>query len=65
MAADLVEIVREAGMLHDIGKIGIREDILNKPEKLTPDEFEAMKAHVENAVNIIRHLPASIGKDSH
>ena len=58
MAADLVEIVREAGMLHDIGKIGIREDILNKPEKLTPDEFEAMKAHVENAVNIIRHLPA-------
>ena len=58
MTPDLIEIVREAGLLHDIGKIGIREDILNKPDKLTPDEFEAMKAHVENAVNIIRHLPA-------
>ena len=58
MPANLVEIVREAGLLHDIGKIGIREDILNKPGRLTPDEFETMKAHVENAVNIIRHLPS-------
>lgn len=58
MSADLVEIVREAGMLHDIGKIGIREDILKKPGKLTPDEFELMKSHVENAVNIIRYLPS-------
>ena len=58
LAPDLVEIVREAGLLHDIGKIGIREDILNKPDKLTQEEYEAMKAHVENAVNIIRHLPA-------
>ena len=58
MAPNVVEIVREAGLLHDIGKIGIREEILNKPEKLNPDEFEAMKHHVENAVNIIRHLPS-------
>lgn len=58
MDNDLVEIVREASLLHDIGKIGIREDILNKPGKLTPAEFEIMKGHVENAVNIIRHLPS-------
>lgn len=58
MSSDLVEIIREAGLLHDIGKIGIREEILNKPGKLTPDEFEVMKSHVENAVNIIRHLPS-------
>lgn len=58
MSSDLVEIVREAGLLHDIGKIGVREDILNKPGKLTQDEFEIMKSHVENAVNIIRYLPS-------
>ena len=58
MAPNVVEIVREAGLLHDIGKIGIREEILNKPERLTMDEYEIMKSHVENAVNIIRHLPS-------
>ena len=58
MAPNVVEIVREAGLLHDIGKIGIREEILNKPERLTTDEYEIMKGHVENAVNIIRHLPS-------
>ena len=55
---DLVEIVKEAGLLHDIGKIGIREDILNKPGKLNLDEYEIMKGHVENAVNIIRDVPS-------
>ena len=58
MGPDLLEIVKEAGLLHDIGKIGIREDILNKPGKLTPEEYETMKGHVENAVNIIRYLPS-------
>ena len=58
MESDLLEIAKEAGLLHDIGKIGIREEILNKPGKLTPEEYEAMKGHVENAVNIIRYLPA-------
>ena len=58
MTPDLVEIVREASLLHDIGKIGIREEILNKPVKLTAEEYEIMKGHVENAVNIIRHLPS-------
>ena len=58
MSPDLVEIVKEAGLLHDIGKIGVREDILNKPGRLTIDEFDVMKTHVENAVNIIRYLPS-------
>ena len=58
MDPDLVEIVKEAGLLHDIGKIGVREDILNKTGKLTPEEYEIMKGHVENAVNIIRYLPS-------
>ena len=53
-----VEIVREAALLHDIGKIGIPEQILNKPGKLTSEEYNVMKRHVENSVSIIRHLPS-------
>ncbi len=54
----LIEIVKEAALLHDIGKLSIREDILNKSEPLTPEEFAVMKEHVDNAINIIRHLPS-------
>lgn len=58
MPEGLVEMVHEAGLLHDIGKIGISETILNKPAKLSSDEFETMKSHVDSAVSIIRHLPS-------
>ena len=40
-----LEQIRLGGELHDIGKIGTREDILNKPGPLTADEFEHIKAH--------------------
>jgi putative two-component system response regulator len=42
---DRLEHIRLGGELHDIGKIGTREDILNKPGPLTPDEFEHIKGH--------------------
>lgn len=42
---DRLEQIRLGGELHDIGKIGTREDILNKPGPLTADEFEHIKAH--------------------
>lgn len=53
-----VEIIREAALLHDIGKIGIPESILNKQGKLTDDEYTTMKKHVENSIAMIRHLPS-------
>ena len=56
--ADKVEIVREAGLLYDVGKIGIPEAILQKPASLTADEYEIIKKHPENVVAIIRHLPS-------
>ena len=52
------EILKESALLHDIGKIGIPENILNKTGKLTDDEYEVMKRHVEASVEIIRHLPS-------
>jgi len=58
MNEDCVEIVREAALLHDVGKIGIPEHILNKPGKLTDEEYEIVKGHVENSIGIIRHLPS-------
>ena len=42
---DALEHIRLGGELHDIGKIGTREDILNKPGPLTSDEFQHIKAH--------------------
>ena len=41
-----VEIIRQASMLHDIGKLMIDSSILEKPGKLTPEEFEIIKKHV-------------------
>lgn len=42
---DEAEIIRLASPLHDIGKIGIPDEILNKPGRHTPEEFEIMKTH--------------------
>ena len=39
------EIIKNASLLHDIGKVALADNILLKPGKLTPDEFEKMKAH--------------------
>ena len=42
-----VEDMRLAGAMHDIGKVGIPDNILKKPGRLTPEEFEIMKTHTE------------------
>ena len=58
MNKETANSIREAALLHDVGKIGIPEHILNKPGKLTAEEYEIMKGHVENSIGIIRHLPS-------
>ena len=45
--AAYVENISKASPLHDIGKVGIKDDILLKPGRLTPEEFEIMKTHVD------------------
>lgn len=51
-----VEAVRTGGRLHDIGKIGIREEILNKQGPLTAEEFEHVKQHVTVGSQILSPL---------
>ena len=53
-----VEIINEAALLHDVGKIGVPESILHKQGPLTADEYEEMKKHVDHSVGIIRYLPS-------
>lgn len=51
-----VELLRTAGNLHDLGKIGVRDSILNKAGPLTPDEWEEMRRHPDIGADMIeRH----------
>ena len=56
--AEHVEIIRQAGLLHDIGKIGTPEAILSKKDRLTREEYEIMKQHVEASISMIKYLPS-------
>jgi putative nucleotidyltransferase with HDIG domain len=51
-----LEIINVAGLLHDIGKIGIRDDILLKPGRLSAAEFEKIKEHPQIGASMIESL---------
>jgi predicted Zn-dependent protease with MMP-like domain len=51
------ENLLRAGLMHDVGKIGIPEHILNKPGSLTAEEFETMKSHCTSSYEIIQGIP--------
>jgi len=48
-----VELIRTAAALHDLGKIGVRDDILNKPGPLTEEEWEIMRRHPDIGADMI------------
>jgi putative nucleotidyltransferase with HDIG domain len=54
--SEQLDILNFAGHLHDIGKIGIRDDILLKPGRLTTEEFEKIKEHPVIGANILEQL---------
>lgn len=53
---ELNEIVYVAALVHDVGKIGIPEQILNKPSKLTEEEYQRIKAHPVIGANILKQI---------
>jgi putative nucleotidyltransferase with HDIG domain len=55
-SAEELNILNFAGPLHDIGKIGIRDDILLKPGRLSTEEFEKIKEHPIIGANMLRQL---------
>jgi len=53
-----LELLEYQAMLHDIGNIGIPDNILNKPGSLSPQEMELMKGHVSIGVDILKRIDA-------
>ena len=53
-----LEDLKIAARLHDVGKIGVRDKVLNKPGKLTLDEFEEIKRHTLKGAEILKEVPS-------
>jgi len=56
LSAEEQDTIKVAGLLHDIGKIGIPESILNKPGKLTDEEWSYIRSHPQIGESIIRQM---------
>jgi response regulator RpfG family c-di-GMP phosphodiesterase len=57
IAGAALDVIEQGAMLHDIGKIGVRDSILLKPGPLTPEEWIEMKLHPELGYRILGRLP--------
>jgi putative nucleotidyltransferase with HDIG domain len=58
---DFIERVYIAGLLHDVGKIGVRDSVITKPDRLTMEEYEEIKMHPEIGAKILE--PVDFLKD--
>lgn len=56
------EKIKSASPLHDLGKIGVPDNILHKPGSLTPEEWEIMQSHVEIGYELVRYSSQDILK---
>jgi diguanylate cyclase (GGDEF)-like protein len=57
LSSELIRSIHTAGLLHDVGKIGIPDPILRKPGKLTAAEYDIVKQHVALGHMIVRDVP--------
>lgn len=60
LSDDEQTLIVEAAPMHDIGKVGIPDQILLKPGKLEPDEFEQIKKHPEIGYEILKNSPSRV-----
>ncbi len=58
LSPETLRALYQAGLLHDVGKIGIPDAILNKPGRLTPTEFELVKTHPMLSEDIVGRIPS-------
>lgn len=58
-----IEKIKTASILHDVGKIAIPDGILNKPGRLTKEEFEIMKQHTTRGCDILTQIPNIMDDD--
>lgn len=57
MSAEEIEEIALASILHDVGKIAVPDAILNKPGRLTAEEFEVMKTHTVQGAELLSRIP--------
>lgn len=60
MEKDEIEKISMAAILHDVGKISIPDEILNKPGRFTNEEFEIMKLHTVRGCDILESMPGDM-----
>lgn len=58
LPVETIKLLHRAGLLHDIGKLGISTAILEKPGKLEPEEFDQIKLHPKYSDLILRRIPS-------
>ncbi len=57
LSDETMRVIRIGGLLHDIGKIGVPDEILRKPGRLTPEEYEVLKRHPRLGALIVGAIP--------
>lgn len=56
-----IELISQAAIMHDVGKISVPDAILNKPGRFTPEEFELMKTHTLEGERLLDQIPQMRG----
>ena len=65
MTEEEIEKISTASILHDVGKIAIPDSILNKPGRLTKEEFDVMKLHTVKGCEILANIPNVLDEDTY